>query len=74
MLIRRASDIRSSEITPKKLYVNRREFIASAAAAGVGIVAGGGVVQAAGKPAPHGKKLANIKKSPLSVTNERPTS
>jgi len=37
-------------------------------------VASGGVVHAAGKPAPHGRKLANIKKSPLSVTNERPTS
>ena len=74
MLIRRASDIRSSEITPKKLYLNRREFIVSAAAAGIGIAASGGSVQAAGKPAPHGAKLPNIKKSPLSVSNEKLTS
>jgi len=74
MLIRRGSDIRSSDITPKQLYLNRREFIASAAAAGIGLAASGGIVEAAGKPAPHGTKLANIKKSPLSVTNEKATS
>ena len=43
MLIRHASDIRSSEITDQKLYVNRREFIRAltvTAAAGAGILAG----------------------------------
>lgn len=34
MLIRRPSDIRSSEITPRTVYVNRREVIAGLAAAG----------------------------------------
>ena len=32
MLIKRASDIRSSEITDKKLYLNRRDFIRAATA------------------------------------------
>ena len=32
MLIKKAPDIKSSEITPKKLYLNRREFIAGSAA------------------------------------------
>ena len=33
MLIKTASDIKSSEITPKDLYMNRREFIVAASAA-----------------------------------------
>ena len=49
MLIKRPSDIRSSEITDQKLYVNRREFIqAAGAAAGAAMVAGAdSVLQAA---------------------------
>ena len=72
MLIKRASDIRSSEITDKKLYLNRREFLQTAtgaAAAGAAVLAGAGVVlEAAGQPAPHGRKLDNVRKSPLSVS------
>jgi methionine sulfoxide reductase catalytic subunit len=70
MLIKRASDIRSSEITDQKAYVGRREFIRAAAgiaAAGAGVLAGTDVLSAAGKPAPHGQKLENVKPSPLSV-------
>ncbi len=36
MLIKRASDIRSSEITDEKLFMNRRSFMAKASAAAVG--------------------------------------
>src|SRR6202045_4625644 len=71
MLIKRPSDIRSSEITDKKLYLNRREFLqtAGAAAAGAAVLAGAGVeLEAAGQPAPHGRKLENVRKSPLSVS------
>ncbi len=32
MLIKRATDIRSSEVTPERLYLNRRSFMAGAAA------------------------------------------
>ena len=39
MLIRRALDIRSSEITPEPLYYGRREFIAAASAAALGLAA-----------------------------------
>jgi sulfoxide reductase catalytic subunit YedY len=70
MLIKRASDIRSSEITDRKLYLNRREFIqaatGTAAAAAVGVLGSEALVQAA-QPAPHGRKLENVKKSPLSL-------
>ena len=39
MLIKKPSDISSSEITPKKLYLNRRNFLL-----GAGAVAGAAVV------------------------------
>ena len=67
------SDIRSSEITPRSHYVNRRDFIkaAAAAAGGLGAIAGASVPLAAVSPAPHGRKIENIKKSPFS-TDERP--
>jgi sulfoxide reductase catalytic subunit YedY len=72
MLIKKAPDIRSSEITPKSVYLKRREFIqaGSAALAGAGIVAAGwnawsgdALAQGGGLP-----KLPNVKKSPLSTT------
>ena len=40
MLIKKAEDIRSSEITPKSLYLNRRKFLAGAAMAGAAATAG----------------------------------
>ena len=39
MLIKKASDIRSSEITPRDLYMNRREFMLAASAAGLSAAA-----------------------------------
>jgi len=74
MLIKHAPDIRSSEITGKKHYLNRRDFIrtATGAAAAVGMgVAAGEATLGAQQPAPHGRKFADIKKSPLSVTTEK---
>ena len=41
MLIRRATDLPSSELTPEGVYVNRRAFIAAAGAVGLGAIAGG---------------------------------
>src|SRR5580704_16250020 len=74
MLIKRAADIRSSEITDKKLYLNRRQFMAvtaaTTAAAAAGVLGSEALVHAAA-PAPHGRKLENVKKSPLSV-DDRP--
>jgi sulfoxide reductase catalytic subunit YedY len=74
MLIKPPADIPSSEITDKKLYLNRREFIraagGTAVAAATGVLGAEAVLQAA-PPAPHGRKLENIKKSPLSA-DEKP--
>ena len=41
MLIRRATELPSSELTPAGVYVNRRAFIAAAGAVGLGAIAGG---------------------------------
>src|SRR5687768_17290925 len=66
MLIKKASDIRSSEITPKDLYLRRREFMQGSAAALVGAGLGGWAGDAEAQ-IPR-TKLAGVKKSPLSTT------
>jgi methionine sulfoxide reductase catalytic subunit len=74
MLIKRASDIRSSEITDRKLYLNRREFIraasGTAAAVATGLALGDAWVEAA-TPAAHGRKLEGVKKSPFSTDEKQ---
>ena len=40
MLIKKPEDIRSSEITPKSLYLNRRAFLAGTAMVGAATAAG----------------------------------
>jgi len=72
MLIKHEADIPSSEITDKKVYVNRRDFIRAAAgtavaAAGVGLVPGAAALLQAATPAPHGRKLENVKPSAFST-------
>jgi len=70
MLIKQAEDIRSSEITPRSLYLNRRKFLAGMAMAGA--AAAGGVslreLVAPSTTALAGAKIDGIKKSPLSTT------
>jgi sulfoxide reductase catalytic subunit YedY len=73
MLIKAPADIRSSEITDQKLYLNRREFVRLAtagAAAGAAILGGASAVLGAA-PAPHGRKFEGIGKSPLSTTEKQ---
>ena len=82
MLIRKAPDLRYSDITPKSLYVRRREFLQTAAGAALGAAASAIVppfaakaqAQTQGQGTGHGAKLANVKKSPLSTTGETLTS
>ena len=70
MLIKKAADILSSEITPKSLYMNRRSFLAAAAltsaAVGTGIVLKEIVAPSA--TAQAGNKIDGIKKSAFSTT------
>ena len=68
MLIKRPHDIKSSEITPKELYLNPRQFILAASTTlmfGAAAVKGG---NAAPKNMEPGKKLTDIRKSPFSTT------
>ncbi len=57
MLIKNAPTIRSSEITPKSEYLNRRRLLAGA----------GGLILASSASA---AKITNVRKSPLSTTEE----
>ncbi|MEM1263168.1 MAG: protein-methionine-sulfoxide reductase catalytic subunit MsrP [Pseudomonadota bacterium] len=69
MLIRRAPDLRSSEITDKPTYLNRRALVRNAVAAGALSSVGGAI--AAEIPTEAGARLRGIVKSPLS-TDEKP--
>jgi len=70
MLIKKAEDIRSSEITPKSVYLNRRKFLAQAAMAGTAIAAGVGLRESISPSTTvlAGNKIDGIKKSSFSTT------
>jgi sulfoxide reductase catalytic subunit YedY len=72
MLIKKADDIRSSEITPKDLYLNRRKFLAGAAMAGAAAATGLAVKElfAPSTMAYAGEKIPGIQKSPFSTTDK----
>ena len=73
MLIKKAADIKSAEITPKEIYLNRRQFIAGAS----GVVASAGAALAGlgifGRPeiAYAGEKLPNVKKGAYSTDEKQ---
>ncbi|MGC1450149.1 MAG: protein-methionine-sulfoxide reductase catalytic subunit MsrP [Candidatus Sulfotelmatobacter sp.] len=68
MLIKKAADIPSSEITPRSLYSNRRQFLAGAALAGAAAALGLREIVSPSTTALAGSKIDGIKKSPLSTT------
>src|SRR3977135_47292 len=73
MLIKKSSDISSSEITCKNVYLNRRRFIAGAAVAGAAVVAGLGLREM-GEPslvAGANTKIDGLQKSPFSTTEKQ---
>ena len=72
MLLRRAADIPSSEITPQRLYLNRRKFLAGAALAGAATVAGGTISELLSPTltAEANAKIDGIQKSPFSTTEK----
>jgi methionine sulfoxide reductase catalytic subunit len=61
MLIKKPEDIKAAEITSKELYLNRRQFIASALGAGAAIA---GLDMIAPPEAHALEKLPNVKKGP----------
>src|SRR5438445_8720937 len=74
MLIKKPSDIKSSEITDQKTYLNRRNFIFAASASGAAL-AGLTVPRwfSAAGAAQNGAKLEGVRKSQFSI-DEKPTS
>src|SRR5579859_3481958 len=71
MLIKKPSDIPYSEVTPKPLYMNRRKFLAAAAAAGVGL-AGAALWEMSQPSTPvlAATKYDNLVKSPFDTTEK----
>ncbi len=69
MIIKKPSDIKSSEITEKELYLNRRQFIVMASAMTAGLITHGLLATDAGA----GQKLRVTQKGKFSV-QEKPTS
>ena len=74
MLIRKAADIPSSEITPKTDYLNRRTFMTGMAAAGVAALGAERIGRLVSPGAAHAAEKLQTVKSPLSTTGETLTS
>jgi sulfoxide reductase catalytic subunit YedY len=74
MLIKKAAEIPSSEITPKQMYLNRRNFLAATAMAGAAAAAGLGLreMYSPSLTAEANDKIPGIQKSAFS-TDERIT-
>jgi methionine sulfoxide reductase catalytic subunit len=72
MLIKRPNDIKSSEITPKELYPNRRQFIlaASVTALSAGAVLSGLDVSLSPHQGIAGEKLSDLRKSSFSTSEK----
>ncbi len=70
MLVKKTQDIKSSEITPKNLYLNRRKFLAKAAMVGAAAAIGGTLTEtlAPSTTVLAANKIDGIKKSSFSTT------
>jgi methionine sulfoxide reductase catalytic subunit len=70
MIIKKPADIPYAEVTPKRLYVNRRRFLAQTSAAAVALAAGRELLElvSPGRIALATTKLNNLAKSPFSTT------
>mgnify|MGYP001050109052 FL=1 len=71
MLIKQAPDIRSSEITPERVYRNRRQFIQTTSGVVAGAIAGGTVLGRYDGAARAQEPIPNLVKSPLSTDDEQ---
>jgi methionine sulfoxide reductase catalytic subunit len=71
MVIKKSADIRSSEVTPKSWYLNRRRFLAGLAATGAAAAAAGygaHELMAPSSSVSANTKIDGIQKSPFSTT------
>jgi len=72
MLIKTAQDLRESDVTPRELYLRRREFLAVAGGTAVAVATNGLGPVFTGTPTaaaqnPGAQKLANLVKSPFNT-------
>jgi len=72
MLIKKAADLRESDVTPKETFLRRRDFLAVAGSTAVAVATNGLGPVFTGMPTalaqnPAAQKLANLKKSPFST-------
>jgi sulfoxide reductase catalytic subunit YedY len=71
MLIKKAYDIRSSEITPKSLYLNRRKFLVAAGLAGAAAAGAKGILSIASPEQAYAQeKIPNLQKSQFSTAEK----
>ena len=72
MLIKKAPDIPSSEITPQEIYLNRRKFLSGMALTGAAAATGFGLKNLLTTPARAfaAEKINGIQKSPFSTTEK----
>src|SRR5438309_7476301 len=72
MLIKKAEDIRSSEITPPDLYLNRRKFLTGTAIVGAAAATGLGLKELVSPSfaARAGEKIGGLQKSSFSTTEK----
>ena len=71
MLIKKAADLKESDVTPKELFLKRREFIAAAGVTAAAVATNSlglfGDAESVAAQNPNAQKLANLKKSPFST-------
>jgi len=71
MLIKKADDIPSSEITPQSMYLNRRKFLVTAGLAGAAAAGAKGILDIANPERAYAEeKIPNLQKSPFSTTEK----
>src|SRR4030081_2629140 len=75
MLIRRASDLTYADVTPRSVYLDRRDFLRAMGIAGATAVAGKGLFELASpsREAFAATKFTGLAKSPLSTTEKQNT-
>src|SRR5579871_4043653 len=75
MIFRKAPDLKYSDVTPKDVYLNRRNFLRAAGLLGAGAALAGGIKELTSPSSKvwAGTKLSGVGKSPFSTTEKQNT-
>jgi methionine sulfoxide reductase catalytic subunit len=73
MLIRKAAELTYADVTPRQVYLDRRNFLKAMGIVGAGSIAGPGLYRlgAPSEKAYAGTKFADLRKSPFSTTEKQ---